>query len=134
MHNRLGVALAALFLAIQFLVAAEPGALKLKQTIPLESGMGRYDYLALDDAHARLFIANLSNNSFDNVELKAGKLVKQAAGQKKIQGVAYAPDFDRIFVGNGNDGVCNVFDGRDDKVIGSIPVPDADNVRYRADT
>jgi DNA-binding beta-propeller fold protein YncE len=114
--------------------AAEPGALELQQTIPLTSGMGRYDHLALDADHGRLFLANLSNNSFDIVDLKAGKLVKQITGQKKAQGVAYAADLDRIFVGCGGDGVCNVFDGRDYKLIGSIPVPDADNVRFRADT
>jgi DNA-binding beta-propeller fold protein YncE len=114
--------------------AAEPAALELRQTIPLESGTGRYDHLALDDAHGRLFLANLSNNSLDVVDLKAGKLVKQVPGQKKIQGVAYAADLDRIFVGNGGDGACRVFDGHDYSLVKSIPVPDADNVRYRADT
>src|SRR5438874_13325688 len=73
-------------------------------------------------------------NSLDVVDLKAGKLVKQVPGQKKIQGVAYAPDLDRIFVGNGGDGACRVFDGKDYALVKSIPVPDADNVRYRADT
>jgi hypothetical protein len=89
------------------------GGLELKRTIPLQSGMGRYDHLALDDAHARLFIANLSNNSLDILDLQTGKLVKQITGQNKIQGVAYAADLGRVFVGNGNVGVCNVFDGRD---------------------
>jgi hypothetical protein len=77
-----------------------------------------------------LFIANLSNNSFDVVDLKAGKLVKQIPDQKKIQGVAYVPDLDRIFVGNGVSGVCNAFDGRDHRLLHSVKLPDADNVRY----
>jgi DNA-binding beta-propeller fold protein YncE len=124
-----------LTLALGFVAdAADPKTLELQKTIKLVSGVGRYDHLALDDAHSRLFIANLSNNSLDVVDLKAGKLVKEIGGQKKIQGVAYAADLDRIFVGNGGDGICNVFDGRDYKVIGSIAVPDADNVRYRPDT
>jgi DNA-binding beta-propeller fold protein YncE len=110
--------------------AADPKTLELIQTIPLESGMGRYDHLALDEIHSRLFLANLSNNSFDIVDLKAGKLAKQIPGQKKIQGVAYAADLDRIFVGNGADGVCKVFDGRNYELLRSIPLPDADNVRY----
>jgi DNA-binding beta-propeller fold protein YncE len=113
--------------------AADP-ALELRQTVQLESGTGRYDHLALDDTHGRLLIANLSNNSLDIVDLKAGKLVKQVPGQKKIQGVAYAADLDRIFVGCGGDGACRVFDGRDYALVKSIPVPDADNVRYRPDT
>jgi DNA-binding beta-propeller fold protein YncE len=121
-------------LAIPTATAAEPAALELRQTIPLESGTGRYDHLALDDAHGRLLIANLSNNSLDVVDLKTGRLVKQVPGQKKAQGVAYAADLDRIFVGCGGDGACRVFDGKDYSLVKSIPVPDADNVRYRADT
>src|SRR5438270_13256050 len=97
--------------------AAEPATLKLVQTIPLKGAAGRLDHLALDARGNRLFIANLSNNSLDVVDLKAGKLVKQVPRQRKIQGVAYAPDVDRVFVGNGKDGVCNVFDGQNYKLI-----------------
>ena len=77
-------------------------------------------------------MANLSNNSLDVVDLKAGKLVKQIPDQKKIQGIAYAPDLDRIYVGNGSGGECNVFDGKDYKLLKSVKLPDADNVRYLA--
>src|SRR3954464_948673 len=110
--------------------AAEPAALELGQTLPLESGRGRDAPPAPDHAHGRLFLANLSNNSLDVVDLRAGKLVKQVLGQKKIQGVAYAPDLDRIFVGNGIGGGGNVFDGRDYKLLKSLKMPGADNVRY----
>src|SRR6516165_7813949 len=85
--------------------AAEPKSLQLLRTIPLKGAAGRLDHLAIDSKHARLFVANLSNNSLDVIDLKAGKLVKQIPGQRKIQGIAYAPDLDRIFVGNGGDGV-----------------------------
>jgi DNA-binding beta-propeller fold protein YncE len=110
--------------------AGEPATLELLQTIPLKGGAGRFDHLALDAKGGRLFIANLSNNSLDVVDLKAGKLVKQITGQQKIQGVAYVPDLDRIFVGNGNDGVCNAFDGKTYGLIRSVKLDDADNVRY----
>ena len=110
--------------------AAEPTTLELTRTIPLQGVAGRYDHLAVDGPGGRLFIANLSNNSFDVVDLKAGKLIKHIPGQKKIQGVAYVPDLDRIFVGNGADGVCNAFDGRDYRLLHSAKLDDADNVRY----
>ncbi len=112
--------------------AGEPALLKLLLTIPLKGEPGRLDHLAIDSKHARLFVANLSNSSLDVVDLKAGKLVKQIPGQKKIQGIAYAPDLDRIYVGNGVGGECNVFDGRDYKLLKSIKLPGADNVRYLA--
>jgi YVTN family beta-propeller protein len=109
--------------------AVQP-TLELIQIIPLKGSMGRLDHLALDATGSRLFIANLSNNSLDVVDLKAGKLLKQIGGQQKIQGVAYVPAVNRIFVGNGKDGVCNVFDGKTYALIRSIKLEDADNVRY----
>src|SRR5262245_4748833 len=110
----------------------EPATLKLVQTIRLKGAPGRLDHLAIDNQHARLFVANLSNNSLDIVDLKAGKLIKQIPDQKKIQGIAYSPDLDRIYVGNGIGGECNAFDGKDYKLLKSIPLPGADNVRYLA--
>jgi len=121
-----------IFLGVAFVWSDEPVTLKLLQTIPLKGEPGRLDHFAIDNKQARLFIANLSNNSLDIVDLKAGKLIKQIPDQKKIQGIAYAPDLDRIFVGNGIGGECNVFDGKDYKLLKSIKLPGADNVRYLA--
>jgi DNA-binding beta-propeller fold protein YncE len=112
------------------LATAEPATLELIQTISLKGASGRLDHAAIDSEHGRLFVANLSNNSLDVVDLKAGKLVKQIPDQRKIHGVAHVPDPDRIFVGNGGDGVCNVFDGRSYKLIKSIKLADSNNVRY----
>jgi signal transduction histidine kinase len=111
--------------------AAEAPALKLVQTIPLKGPAGRLDHLALDGRHGRLFVANMANASLDVVDLKAGKLVRQVPGQKGIQGIAYAPDLDRIFVGNEAGGLFNAFDGRDYRLLKTIKfADDADNVRY----
>ncbi|MFO0967108.1 MAG: hypothetical protein U0793_16200 [Gemmataceae bacterium] len=111
--------------------AGDAKTLELLQTIQLKGAPGRLDHLAIDNKNSRLFVANLSNNSLDIVDLKAGKLIKQIPDQKKIQDIAYAPDLDRIFVGNGSGDQCNVFDGKDYKLLKSISFPGADNVRYR---
>src|SRR5919201_2662597 len=121
---------AALLLGALTVAAAEPASLRLVQTIQLKGAPGRLDHMAVDPKHGRLFVANLSNNSLDIVDLKAGKLIKQVPDQKKIQGIAYAPDLDRIYVGNGIGGECNVFDGKSYKLLKSIKLPGADNVRY----
>jgi DNA-binding beta-propeller fold protein YncE len=113
-----------------FLTAAGQTRLELVQTIPLQGKPGRLDHLALDARGQRLFVANLSNASLDIVDLRAGKLLKQIPDQRKIQGVAYAPELDRIFVGNGEGNACNVFDGKDYALVKSIKLPGADNVRY----
>lgn len=112
------------------LAAADSPSLELLKTIPLKGAAGRLDHLALDAQGNRLFIANLSNNSLDIVDLQAGKLVQQIRNQQKIQGIAFVPDVGRIFVGNGKEGVCNVFDGKSYQLIRSITLDDADNVRY----
>jgi YVTN family beta-propeller protein len=101
--------------------------------IELNGKPGTLDHLGADWKNSRLFVANQSNDTLDVVDVKNNKLVKQISGQKQIHGIAYAADLERIFLGNG-DGVCNVLDGRDYALLKSIPVPDADSVRYDSRT
>jgi DNA-binding beta-propeller fold protein YncE len=105
------------------------------QTIPLQGKAGGLDHLALDSKRDRLLVANKANNTLDVVDLKAGSLLKQVPNQTGIQGIAYAPDVDRIFVGLGANGLCNVFDGESYKIVKTIKfADDADNVRYNPKT
>jgi hypothetical protein len=110
-------------------VAEDQQPLERIVTIPLKGVPGTLDHMSADFEHSRLFIANESNNTLDIVDVKENKLVTQIPGQEKIHGVAYARDLDRIFVGT-EGGVCNAFSGRDYALVGSVPVPDADSVRY----
>ena len=80
-------------------------------------------------------MANKVNNTLDIIDLKTGKLLEQVKGQQGIQGVAYAPDLDRVFVGLAIRGFCNIFDGEKYKLLKSIKFEDdADNVRYHEPT
>jgi DNA-binding beta-propeller fold protein YncE len=111
--------------------AADPATLELVKTITLKGKAGKLDHLALDSKRDRLFLADTVNGTLDVVDLKAGKLLKQVGGQAGIQGVAYAADIDRIFVGLGTGGYCNAFDGADFKPLKTIKfADDADNVKY----
>jgi DNA-binding beta-propeller fold protein YncE len=110
--------------------AADP-ALELVQTIMLKGKAGKLDHLALDAKRERLFLANTGNGTLDVVDLKGGKLLKQVKGQTGIQGIAYAADLDRVFVGLGGGGICNVFGGEDYQPLKTIKFSgDSDNVRY----
>jgi DNA-binding beta-propeller fold protein YncE len=114
--------------------AAEP-ELKLVQTIALKGRPGKLDHLALDAKNEKLFVANKPNNTLDIVDLKAGKLVQQIGAQQGIQGIAYAADLDRIFVGLGSGGYCNIFDGMTHKLLKSVKFQDdSDNVVYHPKT
>lgn len=125
----LGVFLSCLVIASQSR-AAEP-SLELIQTIVLKGKAGKLDHLALDAKRERLFLANTANGSLDIVDLKEGKLFKQIKGQTGIQGIAYADDLDRVFVGLGGGGLCNVFGGEQYQPLKTIKFSgDADNTRY----
>ncbi len=131
-----------LFLAavatVAVLVLSTPvpaGELELVQTIVLKGKAGGLDHVAIDAKRERLFVANKVNNTLDIVDLKAGKLIEQKPNQTAIQGIAYAADLDKIFVGLGTQGLCNVIDGESYKLLKTIKFKDdADNVRYNAAT
>src|SRR5438045_3392315 len=89
--------------------AADSPSLELVQTISLKGPAGKLDHATLDAKNQRLFVAFSVNNTLDVIDVKAGKLLKRIPGQQGIQGIAYAPDLDRIFVGLGTGGFCNVF-------------------------
>ena len=114
--------------------AADP-SVELIQTIVLKGKAGKMDHLTIDAKRDRLFLANKVNNTLDIVDLKEGKLLKQITGQNGVQGLAYAPDLDRLFVALGTGGLLNIFDGESYKPLKTIKfADDADNAKYNAAT
>jgi DNA-binding beta-propeller fold protein YncE len=121
--------------AAMFLTAASAAELELVQTIPLKGKAGNLDHVALDAKRDRLLVANKPNNTLDVVDLKTGKLMKQVPNQTGIQGIAVAPDLNRVFVGLGTNGLCNVFDAETYRPVKTIKfADDADNVLYNPRT
>ena len=113
------------------LEAEEAGPLRLIQTIPLRNVEGRIDHMAVDLKGQRLFLAALGNNTVEIVDLRAGKHIETITGLHEPQGVAFVPEFNKIFVANAKGGACDVFDGSSFKLIKSIKLSDdADNIRY----
>jgi DNA-binding beta-propeller fold protein YncE len=116
-------------------LTAPAAELELVQTIPLKGKAGNLDHLALDGKRDRLLVANKANNTLDVVDLKTGKLLKQVPNQTGIQGIAYAADLDRVYVGLGTNGLCNILDGGTYKAGKTIKfADDCDNVRYNPKT
>ncbi len=112
--------------------ADEPAPLERVQVIPLHGRPDKkLDHMTLDAKRDRLLVANMANRTLDVIDLKAGKLLKEIPDQRGIQGVAYAPDLDRVFVGLGVGGLCNAFDGETYKLLKHVKLDtDVDNVRY----
>jgi DNA-binding beta-propeller fold protein YncE len=114
---------------------ADSSTFEFVQTIDLKGKAGGLDHMTLDAPHQRLFVANKTNNTLDVVDVKGGKLLRQIRGQSGVQGLAYAPDVDRLFAALGGGGLVNVFEGDRNSLVKTIKVgEEADNVRYHQPT
>ena len=114
------------------LQAAEP--LQLVQTIPFPSVEGRIDHFGVDVQGQRLFVSALGNNTLEVLDLQHGKRLTSITGLREPQGVFFVPNENKIFVANGDDGTCRVFDGSSYKLLATVNFAnDADNVRYDAE-
>ena len=122
-----------LICAIALSAAFGQQAPRLVQTIPMPDVEGRIDHLAVDLEGKRLFIAALGNNTMEVLDLAAGKRVATIKGLHEPQGIAYVAGLNRIFVANGEDGKCHIYDGGSLKLVDTVDFSgDADNVRYDA--
>ena len=111
--------------------------LKLIQKVPLPKVQDRLDHLGVDVSGKRLFIAALGDkqNTVEVVDLKSNQRAFGIPGQSKPQGVFYSPDFNKLFVANGTDGTCKIFDGQTFRLIESLSIgDDADHVGYDPET
>jgi DNA-binding beta-propeller fold protein YncE len=119
------------------LVAAEPGGagLQLKQTIPLPGVEGRIDHFDLDAASERLFVCALGNNSVEVLDLRKGERVHSISDLGSPQGLVYLPELNRLLIANDKGGLCNIYDAKSWRLIGTVDFQDdADNVRYDSAT
>ncbi len=115
--------------------AAETPTLKLENKVELPGVEGRIDHMDFDIKGDRLFVAALGNNSVEIIDLKQGKRIKSLPDLKEAQGLAWAPDSNKLFVACGGDGSVHVFDGDSFEQKNVIHLgDDADNMRYSSAT
>ena len=105
--------------------------LPLIGTIALPAVSGRIDHLAFDPISQYIFVAALGNNSLEVVDLKDNKCIHSIQKLSEPQGIVFIRESNTIFVANGGNGVCDVFNANTFQKITAIQLPgDADNVRY----
>src|SRR5258708_2393949 len=78
--------------------AGKDTALKLVQSIPLPEIDGRIDHFAIDVRGKRAFLAALTKNTIEVVDLKAARVTKTLPGFAKPQGVRFVPDLGRLYI------------------------------------
>jgi hypothetical protein len=85
--------------------------LRLTQTIPLPGVKGRLDHMGVDLEKRRLFVAAVSNNTLEVVDLTGGKVINSLAGFKDAQDALFlGGDFNKLYVTSLN-GHVRVFQG-----------------------
>lgn len=94
-------------------------------------GSGSWDYVALDTARSRLFIARADRMMV--VDEHSGKLLGEIGGLDRAHGVAFAYPAGRGFITSGADSTVTMFDLASLKPLGRIGVSvDDDATQYEA--
>ncbi len=100
-----------------------------QKAMPLPGVDGRIDHLAIDVSRKRLFVSALGNNSVEVVDLSSAAVIRSIGGLEEPQGAYYAADSDKLYVTNGGNGRCDVFDGASFRLLTRIDLgSDADNI------
>jgi DNA-binding beta-propeller fold protein YncE len=125
--------LAGILVCVTMLKFAQTNTPRLVLTIPIANTEGRIDHFGVDVDGQRLFVSALGNNTLEVLDLRQGKRLTSITGLREPQGVFYVPGVNRLFVANGDDGTCRIFDGSSYKLVARVDfASDADNVRYDA--
>src|SRR3979409_1527706 len=91
--------------------AQEKQALRLVQTIPLPGVTGRLDHMGVDLERKRLFVAAVTNNTLEVVDLSGAQVTNSLTGFKDTQDALYSGgDFNKLYVSS-LDGHVRVFQG-----------------------
>jgi DNA-binding beta-propeller fold protein YncE len=119
------------------LSAKASSSFKLIQTIPIPNVSGHIDHMDVDILRGQkiLFVAEIENNTLDTIDLNAGKRIHSIGNGllNEPQGVIFIPEFNRIYVSNGQDGSVDIFDAKSFSFIKKIKLSsgdDADNIHY----
>ncbi|HEX5422110.1 MAG TPA: YncE family protein [Candidatus Acidoferrales bacterium] len=109
--------------------------LRLLQTVSLPNVHGRIDHFDVDLMGQRLFMSALGNNTLEVFDLRSNRVIHTIRGLGEPQGVTYVPKSKHIFVANGDDGTCRMFDGSTYKLLKTVRLSsDADDTRYDSAT
>jgi DNA-binding beta-propeller fold protein YncE len=108
-------------------------SMQLIASIPLPKVSGRIDHLTYDSKRHLIFVAALGNNTVEVVDFISKKVIHTIKDLHEPQGIVFIPENNSIFIVNGGNGECDVFNGDTFKKTASIKLSgDADNVRYDA--
>jgi DNA-binding beta-propeller fold protein YncE len=132
MNTAIAMLLFTLCGAAQELPTDESAPLVLDRIIPIPGVEGRFDHMAVDNEHGRVFASVYGNDSVEVLDTARGRRIHSIQeGFIKPQMVVYLPESNRIVVSNEGDGTCKIFDADTYKLIDTVKFSDdADQLRY----
>jgi hypothetical protein len=96
--------------------------LRLTQTIPLPEVKGRLDHMGVDLEKKRLFVAAVTNDTLEVVDLTDGKVINSLAGFRNTQDALFlGSDFNKLYV-TSLDGHVRVFQGDSFRLVQDFKV------------
>lgn len=111
--------------------AQNQNSAQLIALISLPGVKGRIDHLAFNNKLGLVYVAALGNNTVEVVDLTTKKTIHSIKGLHEPQGIVFIPGNNSIFVANGDNGECDIFNAATYQKVSSLPLAgDADDVRY----
>jgi DNA-binding beta-propeller fold protein YncE len=132
MNTAMAMLLFTLCGAAQELPTDETAPLVLDRIIPIPGIEGRFDHMAVDNEHGRVFASVYGNDSVEVLDTARGRRIHSIQeGFIKPQMVVYLPESNRIVVSSEGDGTCKILDADTYKLIDAVKFSDdADQLRY----
>lgn len=115
-------------------IPKEDTPLLLIRAIPMAGVEGRFDHMAFDTKHGKLFATVFGNDTVEVIDMSKARRMYSITGLNKPQGAVYIPETNRVMVTNGGgDGAVKIFDGTTYKLVDTVPFPDGDSDQIRYD-
>src|SRR5205809_7099899 len=100
-------------------------------SISMPNVKGRIDHMDINLKERTVYIAALGNNSLEVIDIGNAKKLQSITGLDELQGVAYIPQQQEIFVANGGNGDCYFYNSETFQKTSTIDLSlEADDVRY----
>ena len=96
-----------------------PSPLELTTSIPLANVTGRLGHMAYNGKQQIIYVAALSNNTVEVVDIQNKKKLSSIKSFNQPEGVAYVSTGDLLFVACLGDGLCKIFDSNTNKEVNS---------------
>jgi YVTN family beta-propeller protein len=127
-------AIAALVLGAAGAAFAAPPVYKVQTKIKI-GGAPRWDYVYVDSANHRLYVAHSGADAVEVIDTLADKVVATIANTKGVHGVAVANDLGKGYTSNGGSNDVTIFDLKTSKPTGNVKTgQNPDSIIYEPTT